>query len=1607
MSPTTTTNIETFSWDGPFGLPVAIVTAILLLALFAWSLRREQGVLGGRNTVLFWVLRGIALAVVVWMLLAPAKQRVEVSTTRRSVAIVTDVSGSMRTVDPEGTSDDLRWTVTTLDDPRFVRTKAADQAVAAAGIAELHLHRAAEALEQHQGELVIAQMTSATDAAVQRTRENLQIIVDDPSTAQTLADSLPGRILKSLNGPEFEAFAALTKALRKGRTPSQKGWRESLPDLEHRIGAIRRKLVELARQVARQEAQAIARQQPELLAETRQASRLTRAADFVDELHRNVLASIQEKADVHHSSFDQSLTLLSHQNSPAQELRRFLPTDADTKEVVSPGSTDLSSVLEERWTTIANFATSAHQPKTETEKAMLQQVSSEAVAMGALVRPGHVVRPGAVRPALAAFACATAVLIGFMAISWPQTSVLLQRFWSPNSAITATQLKSATGDVTIPRGQTLEIVTLMTGLRRAQASVFIEPDSGLNERIELQPNEADTSTFVCEWDVDESFRYRVESGDGRTGWYTVTAVDHPDFAELRLTITPPEYVARDAFLKTLIPGRIKAIQGSQFLLEMKPTHDLAKLELRLTRSVETDSEDGTAGNVEDLLPLTADSDGWYRFQTQLLEDLSLSPSLLNEHGLTNDDPQVCRIIVIPDAAPVARVILPTDEMAVTADDVIEIKFEAHDDHGVAMAELVIYDESAAMDGEPPPILSIQQIPLGEQTMQKHVMATTKLDLKELGLEEGTDISYAVRVTDNRMLNLDPETVREMQRDAERETTMESSRVAQFEQKNKDADRDREEDSSSGKARESSKDSQNEATDLKNMMADASDQQRDDGSQNQPSENTADSEIRLKLSSDAVNQATAANKTDEEKSDEEKIGRKNDGTSDGDHKNQRLAGNDAADDQDGSTEQGAEQKEATDPTENGPAQPGHKTAVAANNENDAAADKSEKTVNDDVATADNRADGATSRTVARSDADRRAKDREDAERKMAEAMLRDADAGEPIEPADDPDSKNDVARSGGNNSGNANSDRTGNKRKDDQSDNPSRPRVARMRQQQSESGQRKESNRRRLRITDRLTAVAAAAPQRTERMDIKDRVQQIDRMLAQIEDGLVNVVEQNVADADRSEAFLRIDGQLGSVETYIAELRVETRDEQYVFVGLQMVDIKRTHVTPARDRVYVAIREPIAGANSNSTDALAHVVRARELLHELLNKVDDVEREERLASSIEKAAKIYEVLVEKTQRLLQERRQNKNPLSRRMAIVEVDQSYLDRYAEVINMRRELRAEFGRILTDDPRLLARYMDLVKRRNSSLRDQLTELFERQDEISMEVNGWLQVDNVQRENLWVQILGLRLLATDTLAADAGDFAERVEKQMPLILKTDQGSAALIIKHAQNIALQARAIAFQANRSGNATGIDLPPSDLSSSANELVYEFGELDAALDQLEFENESDEDVRQFVELRLLESRTLADQADSWSESAEHISHQRYHGLAEADQQKVAIATELLRVDMLDMDDRLQTSFRQQGGEDTLSAELLNLVREFHETMEGITFTQAAATFALSEDRIGDAALQQARSLAGFEHAEDLFDSIRRTTIEVLDELAVRNPAAADLRDPTLDEFLRRLE
>jgi len=354
MQPTTINNAEHFTLEGPFGWPVAAFVLLLLLALFTFSLWRERFILGQKNTVLFWILRAAALAAVVWMILAPANIRVETATTRQSVAIITDVSGSMRTIDPPGTADEIHWVAAQNGDGDYAAIKAADEAVVAAGIAERHLQTAAAALTEHQRESIVVESTDAANAALDRVRENVAAVENqytgpvsqNAGTRKQLP--LAARILKSLDGPESETFSKLAAALSKGRTPSQKGWRESLPDLQHRVAGIRRQLNELARDVAADETQRADRNTTNALTSFQQTPRLTRATRLLTSLHDSVLTPLQEKADVRISSFDQSLTRVTSQNDPATEITSRLPAaDEEGNIKVNQIGTDLSAVLEQ------------------------------------------------------------------------------------------------------------------------------------------------------------------------------------------------------------------------------------------------------------------------------------------------------------------------------------------------------------------------------------------------------------------------------------------------------------------------------------------------------------------------------------------------------------------------------------------------------------------------------------------------------------------------------------------------------------------------------------------------------------------------------------------------------------------------------------------------------------------------------------------------------------------------------------------------------------------------------------------------------------------------------------------------------------------------------------------------------------------------------------------------------------------------------------------------------------------------------------------------------------------------------------------------------------
>ena len=127
-----------------------LVPALALLLLCAWFLFQERKHLGAIWAFAFLALRAIALAVLVWMFLQPARVTETLSTLPQSVAMVVDSSESMSVVDPAGEGQGIRWQLSGLQegeaDLREAQT-AIDSALIAIEVAQSTWMTAQETLQ--------------------------------------------------------------------------------------------------------------------------------------------------------------------------------------------------------------------------------------------------------------------------------------------------------------------------------------------------------------------------------------------------------------------------------------------------------------------------------------------------------------------------------------------------------------------------------------------------------------------------------------------------------------------------------------------------------------------------------------------------------------------------------------------------------------------------------------------------------------------------------------------------------------------------------------------------------------------------------------------------------------------------------------------------------------------------------------------------------------------------------------------------------------------------------------------------------------------------------------------------------------------------------------------------------------------------------------------------------------------------------------------------------------------------------------------------------------------------------------------------------------------
>ena len=374
--------------------------------------------------------------------------------------------------------------------------------------------------------------------------------------------------------------------------------------------------------------------------------------------------------------------------------------------------------------------------------------------------------------------------------------------------------------------------------------------------------------------------------------------------------------------------------------------------------------------------------------------------------------------------------------------------------------------------------------------------------------------------------------------------------------------------------------------------------------------------------------------------------------------------------------------------------------------------------------------------------------------------------------------------------------------------------------------------------------------------------------------------------------------------------------------------------------------------------------------------------------------MYRVYVEDALAMLQPRRNEINNYERRMAEFEVDDEYLERLKEVLEMRRDMAAELARMLADDPRLMRRLLDRIQGEADTLRDQMSLLAERQKTIAREASAWSSATDQERPALLSAIRAERRSRTAEIAELATVASERFEAWTPFGVSVDDAALREPRDAAKRMVSAAQRLA--------AAGADDPQRITLGKA---VYDaVAQYDAALRRVDVSGDR-QALSGHLLNRLAEARKLTTLASSWVQQAKLLDAGDYWQEAAVEQYKLAIETDTLAGKLANLEPQLTAPL--PSGSDGVAA-ISQKTKELLRTLDTeVSANQLSATFAMRRKRDTDAAAKTAAADAAFVKVERLFDEVMRAAIDELDKLPVQDPIASLLQDPTLDELLAMLE
>jgi hypothetical protein len=464
-------------------------------------------------------------------------------------------------------------------------------------------------------------------------------------------------------------------------------------------------------------------------------------------------------------------------------------------------------------------------------------------------------------------------------------------------------------------------------------------------------------------------------------------------------------------------------------------------------------------------------------------------------------------------------------------------------------------------------------------------------------------------------------------------------------------------------------------------------------------------------------------------------------------------------------------------------------------------------------------------------------------------------------------------------------------------------------------------------------------------------------------------------------------QLSEADKTIVELKGKSANTPYAFISLQLHNINLSHISPAREHLAQA-----NGSKDNTTILLKslvegsyHIERARELLAALTKTYQAVKREEQLAETMERVAKMHQVFIEDMQKLLGKKKPTLNPRTGEM--IEVPDEFVESLKEYYAKLKELMDELAKALAEDPDLLRRFMAMTRLQGTTIRDQLTLLARRQNILAEQLDGWLDKDDNGHAIIKTQLTKEYLSEQMELAELAAKLHDNTITWMPRKVDADKGPLAQCKKISSAIVLDTRDIVQKQSA-----------ENMEQNTKLIENVILQLDALHEQLSAAiniDENNDELTLFCANRMSDVEQLKSRQTGWCKKIQSLKQDDYGDAAFVDQDR-------LNWDTAEFGSKLK---RLMPCFNNLSDKIGTKAGELEELVStDIVEKQFMAMIALEDNQLESAYEAEDDAVKLFDKSEKLFDDLL-TMMEKA--LAKMPPPTGRPPPPTLEELLAMLE